>query len=203
MDQVASRRSPDLVPEAVRSIERRRVSAVVLGPDRTAGDEFEVLVSDARVAIAIAFDLLRSAAWSVGLGVGAVDAPLPATANAATGDAMLAARNAIEAAKHSPSRFAVRGGEALLPDGPQLGALFDLVLDLRRRRSPEGWQVADLLEEHMTQTAVAARLGITPQAVSLRARAGGIRLEEAALPVLTALLARLDGTSVAGVGAPQ
>ena len=70
-------------------------------------------------------------------------------------------------------------------------AYLRLLVDLRDRRSAQGWEVADLLAQGLTQKRIAAQLGITPTAVSLRAKAAGLRLEEAALPALVRTLERL------------
>lgn len=195
-DQIGSRSSADLVPVADADLRRRFGGALRLGPDRTAGDEFEVVVEEAEPALRITLHLLRSRRWSVGLGIGAVALPLPATAREGAGAAFVLARGAIEQAKRRPHRFAL----AAESDGPVpasgLQALIELLLDLRDRRSPEGWEVVDLLATEGSQTAVAARLGVTPQAVSLRARAAGIREEQEALPALAALLAAQDGAPV-------
>jgi hypothetical protein len=168
----------------------------VLGPDRTAGDEFEVVVGDAPAALRLALHLSRLRTWSVGVGVGPVELPLPATAREAAGDAFVLAREAVDRAKRRPHRFALAAGPGGGPlGGDDVEALVDLLLALRDRRSEEGWEVADLLESEGSQVAVAARLGVTPQAVSLRARAAGLREELDALPAITALLAALDGAS--------
>ena len=71
-------------------------------------------------------------------------------------------------------------------------ALVRLLVELRDRRSDEGWEVYDLLAEGLSQREAAARLGITPGAVSLRAKAAGLRAEEGAIPALERVLARLD-----------
>jgi hypothetical protein len=70
--------------------------------------------------------------------------------------------------------------------------MLDLLLVLRSRRTPEGWEVHDLLETGITQSEAAARLGITPQAVSLRAQAAELRAEESARAPLARLLGGLD-----------
>jgi FixJ family two-component response regulator len=96
-------------------------------------------------------------------------------------------------AKRRPHRFALEAdGGSTADDASGLAALIDLLLEVRDRRSAEGWEVAERLTDGATQSAVAAELGITPQAVSLRARAAAIRIEQRALPVLVDLLAGLD-----------
>ena len=191
VDQVGSRRSADLV----RSIEADRAAfqaaGVVLGPDRTAGDEFQLLVPEPAAALGVALELQRGGRWSIGIGVGRVDEPLPGAVREATGPALVAARRAIEEAKGSPLRLAVAADHD--PAGAEdVTALVRLLLEVRSRRSAEGWQVADLLAAGATQAAVAERLGVTPQAVSLRVRAAGLRSEQEALPVIVRALGALD-----------
>jgi hypothetical protein len=78
------------------------------------------------------------------------------------------------------------------PGSADPGALIDLLLLLRTRRTPEGWELFDLVATGLTQTDAAANLGITPQAASKRARAAGIRTELAAMPALAEVLASSD-----------
>ena len=76
--------------------------------------------------------------------------------------------------------------------GEDAEALVRLLVDLRDRRTAEGWEVYDLLAEGITQREAAARLGISEGAVSLRVKSAGLRTEEAAVPALARVLARLD-----------
>ena len=46
--------------------------------------------------------LLRAGGWSIGVGAGPVQTPLPASTRAATGPAFLSARRAVEAATRPP-----------------------------------------------------------------------------------------------------
>jgi hypothetical protein len=196
VDQIGSRTSRDLVREIDAELRGRFADELVLGPDRTAGDEFEVVVKGAAAALRMALHLNRLRTWSVGVGVGPVDLPLPATAREATGNAFVLARDAVDRAKRRPHRLALAAGASAGPlGGEHVEAVLELLLAIRDRRSAEGWEVADLLEREGSQVAVAARLGVTPQAVSLRARVAGLREELDALPAVTALLAALDGAS--------
>jgi hypothetical protein len=191
VDQIDSRDS-DLDAVAAVLADRRawQDSGAVLGPDRTAGDEFQLVHADAASALAAALRLRRAAVWSVGIGVGEVRQPLPETTGAASGAAFFAARAAVDAAKRAQHHFAVAATDGAAAAG--VSALVGLLLELRARRSPEGWEVADLVDQGLSQAAVAERLGVTPQAISLRARAAGIRLEHDAMPALVAALASLD-----------
>jgi len=193
IDQVDSRGRGDRVGTALADIADRWGDDLRLGPDRTAGDEFQILVNDARTALALVLDLTRDGDWSVGLGVGAVVEPLPPTTREAVGPALVAARDAVDRAKRAAHRFALGTPDDRCADGADAEALVELLLELRGRRSPEGWVVADRMLGGATQAAIAGELGITPQAVSLRARAAAVRAEIRALPALARALARLDG----------
>jgi predicted transcriptional regulator len=66
------------------------------------------------------------------------------------------------------------------------------------RRTPRGWEVADLVAEGLSYDETAARLGISPSAVSQRAQAAGIvegrRARELAADLAHRLLER-EGTT--------
>lgn len=190
IDQRNSQAGTDLVPTAIETIERVGGEALTLPPERTAGDEVQALVAGAPAALALALALTRAGTWSVGLGVGAVDTPLPEVVRAARGDAFLHARDAVERAKSAPLRLALEG-----PDAEAAGdaeALLRLLLELRDRRTDEGWEIHDLLATGLTQREAAAELGITESAVSRRVRVAGLRTEEAAVPALARALGALD-----------
>lgn len=193
VDQIGSRKEPDRVAAVEADAARWRADGAVRGPDRTAGDEFQLLFADARAALRAVLRLTRDGRWSVGIGVGEVVSPLPATTREAQGPAFGAARVAVNAAKRAQHRAVVAADDA--EAAADLTALLQLLLDVRARRSAEGWAVADRIAEGRTQADVAEAEGVTPQAVSQRARAAGLRLEEAAVPALTRLLARLDAAA--------
>lgn len=190
-DQRASRRSDDLVPDALDAITRIGGDGLTRPPQRNAGDEVQALTHDAATALAVALTLLRERAWTVGIGVGDVETPVPDDIRAARGPAFILARDAVERAKSSPLRAAVTAESAAAADAE---AVLRLLVEVRDRRSPAGWEVADLLTAGLTQAEAATRLGITPTAVSLRAKAGGLRAEEQALPALERLLSRADAS---------
>ncbi|RQP08948.1 MAG: DNA-binding protein [Microbacteriaceae bacterium] len=193
-DQIDSRNRPDHAEAALELLARLGGDRLALPADRTAGDEVQVLTGDARTALDIVLALARTEQWSVGVGIGGVRAPLPSATRAATGDALVAAREAVEAAKRRPTRVALAAGRGTRPAAETLQAVIDLLLQLRDRRSPEGWELYDLVETGLTQAEAAERLGITPQAASKRAIAAGIRLDAAARDGIVELLALADGT---------
>jgi hypothetical protein len=194
VDQVDSRAHADLVERAVREVSDRHAEELVMPAERTAGDEFQAAVDDAGAVLDIVLGLTREGWWSVGVGVGGVRHPLPASTREATGDAYYAARAAVDRAKRAQTRFALQtvaaAGEAadLARD---CEALIDLLLSLRERRTDGGWEIADLLASGMSQKQAAESLGITASAASLRIKAAGIRLEERSVVALRRLLERL------------
>lgn len=187
-DQRGSRTSADLVPAGLRAVEGLAGPRLARAPERTAGDELQVAIPDARAVIDVVLHLTRLHEWSVGVGVGPVEEPLPADVRAARGAAFVNAREGVERAKKTPTRVAVVGGE----EGADAEALLRLMVELRDRRTTEGWELHDLLAEGLTQRDAAGRLGVTEGAVSLRARNAGLRTEESALPALERLLRRAD-----------
>lgn len=199
-DQVDSRSHADAVSDALSRIERAAGDRLILPAERTAGDEVQALTDRADAAYDLVLDLTRDGRWSVGVGVGPVRLPLGDSTRASTGDAFFAAREAIEAAKRTPSRFALRAQPGAEGDAHHrirpvdVEALMGVVLALREKRSDKGWEVHDLLASGATQSRAAASLGITQGAVSMRARTGSSREELAASEALVRLLGVLDDT---------
>jgi hypothetical protein len=189
-DQRDSRTSVDLVPHGVALAERAGADLLALPVERNAGDELQAMTASAEAALDISLALLRDGRWSVGLGAGPSDTPLPGDIRAARGPVFVLARDAVDRAKQAAGRIAVSAADPVAAADAE--AYLRLLVDLRDRRSQQGWEVADLLAQGMTQKRIAAELGITPTAVSLRAKAAGLRLEEAALPALVRTLERLD-----------
>lgn len=187
-DQIGSRRAADLADAQLAAIDALADGRLVLPADRTAGDEIQAATEDAATALAIALHLTRDGNWSVGLGIGDVRTPLPDSTRAITGPAFILARDAVIAAKKRVTRFALEVDTGRLPDSTILEPLIDLLLHLRARRTPEGWEVADRLVGGATQAQLAAELGITPQAVSLRVQNAQLHTETAAIAALVALL---------------
>jgi hypothetical protein len=168
VDQDASRSGPDRVPEALEAL--APVSS--LRPfERTAGDELQGILDDPAALPAALEPLLRSGGWNVGIGIGAIERPLPDQARAGRGPAYVAARQAVTAAKTSPWRIRAAGdSDAVRP----LESAVWLWAALLGRRTARGWEVADLVDQGLTYEETAARIGISQSAVSQRAAAAGI-----------------------------
>lgn len=200
-DQVDSRSRGDLAGAARDRINDRHRDDLALPADRNAGDEVQAMTTDAGVALAIVLELTRNQDWSVGVGCGSVRTPLPQATREASGPAFFAARDAVDRAKKSPTRFAAHrqsDDETASSPADTVEPLIDLLLILRERRSGAGWELYDLLETGITQRAAAAELGISGASVSARARVAGIRAEHAALPALTKLMHDLDNSRSTG-----
>lgn len=193
-DQVNSREGQDLVPAALQLLDDLS-DRFATQADRNAGDEIQIVTTSADTALEAVLRLTRTGQWSVGLGVGAVREPLPRMAREATGPAFVCARDAVAAAKRKPTRFALEATARAPLAGEHVMALVDLLLALRDRRTAEGWEVTELMDTGIRQADAAEALGITPQAVSLRLRAAGWRLEQQARPALALVLDALDRSS--------
>lgn len=190
-DQRDSRSTRDLVPDALAAITELAGDRLTAAAERTAGDEIQFATADPGALLALALHLTRTGTWSVGVGIGDADSPLPTSVRAGRGEAFIQARDAVERAKKTQTRVAISGG----PDAADAEALVRLLVDLRDRRTPEGWEVHDLLAAGLTQREAAVRLGISAAAVSLRAKVAALRVEEAAVPALERLLGRADGAA--------
>lgn len=168
IDQHDSRKGPDLVPTALEAL----APVPTLRPfERTAGDEIQGVIDDAAALPRLLLPLLRQQTWAIGIGAGLVETPLPPQTRAGRGEAYLAAREAVTAAKASPWQLCVRG------DRPQARALETTIwlwAAVLARRTTRGWEVADLVQEGLTYEQAAQHLQISPSAVSQRAQAAGI-----------------------------
>ena len=98
-DQRASRSNRDLVPAALADVQRLVGDRLAAAAERTVGDEIQLATEDPVAALQIALHLVREEAWSVGVGVGPVEEPLPRQVREARGEAFLHARTAVERAQ--------------------------------------------------------------------------------------------------------
>jgi hypothetical protein len=195
VDQRRSRRGPDRVDAALARLDGL-VSAGLARPpargfERTAGDEFQGLFDDAASVVTLALDLVRDGGWHVGVGAGGVETPLPTLTRAGRGPAFSLARDAVETAKRTPDHVCVRGADAGAAE--QADAVLALLAAVVARRSEPAWEALDLLSEGRTTGEVAAKLGVTRQAVSQRLAAGLWQQERAARPVAARLLVEAAG----------
>lgn len=205
-DQVGSRTSPDIVGRTRQRLDSEYGPHLLAPVGRSGGDELQLLLADAAPTLELVLDLTREQRWSVGLGVGAVRTPVPPAVVEATGPAFYAARDAVTAAKHRPQRFVLAvdaaAPESLRARADDVAALVTMLLVLRERRSDAGWELYDLVREGLPQNRAAERLGISPAAVSARAKAASLRAELDAAPALARLLEDLGRSADDAEGAP-
>lgn len=194
IDQIGSRRLGDRVEGLLTELSAwlpDGAPGVVRSFERTVGDEVQAVLDDAALAVDLTLRVLRLGGWSVGIGAGPVDEPLPASARAGSGPAFVLARDAVERAKSRlrPVPLAVAASSA--ERAGDCEAVLTLVGAIMSRRTPQGWAVIDAvtaLGPDATQERVAARLGISQQAVSQRLRTALWAEETAVRPVAARLL---------------
>jgi hypothetical protein len=192
IDQRASRRGPDRVAGV---LERLNGSVpALLAFERTAGDEFQGVLAEPGPTVDVVLQLVRLGGWSIGVGAGPVQTPLPQSTRAGAGPAFLSARRAVDAAKQRPVRLAVRG---LAPvDASDAQAALTALAVVVERRSDQAWEAIALVDSGLTQAEAATRLGISRQAVGQRLAAGLWDLERDLRPTAARLLARAaDGSA--------
>lgn len=195
VDQQGSRRVGDRVDDVLERLGTWQAgrSGVVRPFERTVGDEVQGVVADPDTVVDLALALLRWGGWTVGIGAGPVDEPLPPTARAGSGPAFVLARSAVERAKSRtrPVPVAVEGTDPTAAADAE--AVLTLLGVVAERRTPSGWEVVDAVAGgRTTQERVAERFGITQQAVSQRLRTALWAEEQAARPTAARLLLRAE-----------
>ena len=191
VDQIQSRAQQDLVDVTLAQLGEVET---LLPFTRTVGDEFQGLLASPASVVDVTLGLMRTVAWHIGIGIGTVQQPLPSDVRQARGPAFLAARSAVDAAKKEPTHLSVQAA----PDRVEVRDVeitFRLLVALQQRRSPLGWEAADLMDRGLTQAAAANTLEITRQALSQRLQAAHWSLDREARPVLARLLARAERTA--------
>ncbi len=191
VDQEGSRSVGDRVPQLLAALaDDSSAVAAVRRFDRTVGDEVQAVFSDASAAVRTALSLLRRGGWSVGLGAGSVEEPLPAEARAGSGPAFVLAREAVERAKSRgrPAPVAVAGADG--DRAADCEAVLTMLGSVARRRTSAGWEAIDALTAlpDGSQEDVARGLGISQQAVSQRLRSAQWFEEAALRPLAVRLL---------------
>ncbi|WP_196240567.1 transposase [Nocardioides anomalus] len=206
VDQRGSTRAGagDRVPEVLAGLATLTTPAgagVLRAFERTAGDEFQGVLDDPDLLAPVLERLLRGGGWSIGIGVGEVEEPLPESTRAGRGAAYLHAREAVTSAKSAPWHLRVAGDR---PAARDLESALWLWAALLARRTARGWEVADLVDSGLRYDEVAARLGVTPSAISQRAAAAGILEGLRARELVTTIVGGLlqDGSPPA-VGAER
>ncbi len=191
IDQVGSSTSTDRVPDLLDRIgQQLEPDALVLPFERTTGDEVQGLLASVVGMRRVVSVALRDGGWSIGVGIGDVLEPLPASTREASGTAYVLARRAVERAKNrrAVSRVAVEGVDA--EAAAELEAAWHLIATIAAQRSEKMWEAIDTVAAMDTQAAAAAELGISVQALSQRLQRSGWPAELAAHPLLDSLAER-------------
>ena len=200
-DQINSRNDRDRAGDLIAALEDQFGHSFALPADQTAGDEIQIILTDADAALGAILVIHRTGSWNTGLGLGQVRTPLAASTRQSAGEAFIAARDAVIRSKKSDAHFALdvpAHADRMLGttiNAAELEALITLTLAIRQRRTPEGWEVIDLLGEGLSQIDIAARLGISSGAVSQRLKTSLWRVEEAARPALARLMESLESAT--------
>jgi hypothetical protein len=189
VDQKGSRRTLDRVADVLGELNAD--VPTLLAFERTAGDEFQGVLDDPDRVVDVVLRLVRAGGWSIGVGAGPVQTPLPQTTRAGAGQAFLSARRAVDAAKQRPARLAVRG--SVPADAGDAQAVLSALAVLVDRRSPQAWEAISLVRGGSTQAQAATTLGISRQAVGQRLAAGLWDLERELRPTAARLLSRAAG----------
>jgi hypothetical protein len=190
LDQRSSRRRPDHVEALVSRLGTSGRAGLLRPFERTAGDEAQGVVATPGAVGDIVVDVLREGDWYVGLGIGPVEEPLPASTRAGRGLAFVRARQAVNRAKTAPYRTCVVGADDYRAE--HVETVLWLLASVLRRRTEHGWEVADMLAAGSTRGQIAEALGISASAVSQRAQAAGVAEEQRGRSLLVRLLAEAD-----------
>ena len=202
IDQKDSRNSSDRVPGLLELLGSQELE---LPFERTVGDEVQAVASSPDAVVNAALLALRQGGWSVGIGVGTVGLPLPASSREAGGGAFIAARAAVERAKKTGDRppIAVAADPGAGPEAAEAAAHAEAVLVLIAAlvcgRSEAEWRILEHVDPHKwgAQSAAARMLGVSSQAVSNAVQRAGWQEEWAARPAAAVLLERADQAAVA------
>lgn len=192
INQRDSREAGDRVEDLIRSL----APVPTLEPFRRSfGDEAIGVVADPAHALDAALVALRHRRWHVGIGVGPVQLPFPASLSDAEGFGLVYARRAVNRAQKTGERIplAVAGPDA--DAAAEAEAVARLVGQIVTTRTEAEWSVLDLMVPGVRgqQKAIAAELGITTQAVSKAVVRSNWNEEWACRPAVARLLSLVAG----------
>ena len=190
VDQRRSRRAGDRVEGLLRDLGGRQD---LLRPfERTAGDEVQAVLDRPDAVVDLTLLLVADRAWSVGIGIGEADQPLPESTRAGSGPAFSRARAAVTAAKSRATGLAVAGPDETAARRAQTA--LDLMAAMLARRTIRGDEAVALARQGYNQIEVAGRLGVSKQAVSQRLQAADWHLEPPGRELAAHLLSVAAGT---------
>lgn len=192
INQRDSREAGDRVEDLIRALDP--VPALVPF-QRSFGDEAIGVLTDPAHVVDAALTALRQHRWHVGIGVGPVQLPFPASISDAEGFGLVYARRAVNRAQKTGERI------PLAIDGPdadvaaEAEAIARLVGQIVTTRTEAEWSVLDLMIPGVRgqQKTIAAELGITTQAVSKAVVRSNWNEEWACRPAVARLLSLVAG----------
>lgn len=191
-DQRASRRGPDLVPHALTVLQAVTMAVPF---ERTVGDEIQGVANDPEEVLRAISLLSVSHRWSIGLGVGAVEQPLPRSSREGRGPAFIHARSAVENAKGLYPSFQLKGGGSTAEI--DANSALALLAGVWLKRTEPGWEAVRTLQEHHHKQSNAARaLGISEQAFSQRLKTALWQLESDSRPTILRLLRKAESEAL-------
>lgn len=186
------------MPEALQALDDLPRDGSFARPfARTAGDEIQALFIEPGEVVAALETFARLGVWRAGVGIGPVDLPVPDDVRAASGEALVEARRAVDAARASSVSSTVRCAGAA-DSAARAQAALGLLDGVWRRRRAAGWEIAQLLDDGLTQREAADRLGVTPSAVSQRVKAAAVDEVVAGRELVEWLLAETVQNCVVG-----
>jgi SatD family protein len=159
----------------VAELNQKYKKAIVARFVVTLGDEFQGLLSDARILPDLLWDMqykFEMRLLRVGVGYGLIDTEIGRDAINVDGPALHHAREAIDAAKKGKLFGGVFRGFGDAYD-PAFNGFSRLLYYHRSRLKKQQRRVVELLRQSLTQSAVAEQMGISRQAVSSYAGAAG------------------------------
>lgn len=185
IDQRNSTNEPDRVPSLLAYLDGVPTAVPF---ERSVGDEIQGILVSGEDVVEATMRCLRAGGWYVGIGIGTVELPLPATPREGRGSAFVTARTAVERAKKTGDRapLAVEGADGAADAEGVLSLIGRFVM----HRTDAEWRILDLLEPQQrgSQSAVARTLDISPQAVSKAVFRSAWVEEWAARPAAAVLL---------------
>jgi len=197
LDQRDSRSNADLVTSCSTQFNQDLGSALRLPFERTAGDEMQALIGEPEALGRIVRQALAGGHWTIGIGVGAVEEPLPDSVREGRGPAYWAARQALVSAggQRQDRPVAVRCAEGHSPESDEAAAMalercLGVLAFILNRRTDKQREAADIAyEADYSVKVVIESLKLSPQGAHQRLNAAGSR-EEADLIELATELAR-------------
>ena len=181
IDQRGSRGNADAVPELLDILQRVETERSF---ERTIGDEVQGVVDSPEQVTLAARLLAAQTGWHIGIGIGAVETPLPASTAEGRGEAFYAARRAVEAAKSAPAHLVV---DAVTEQSHLAeNALRLLIWTFENIRAQSRRYIEYRLDyPETTQTDIAEHFDVSQQAVSRVLSLGGVELVEGACALST------------------